>query len=343
MPSELEFDKIFNDLIKPPIEESGYEVIRAQDILSSRNILKDIIRNIYVADLVIADLTTINPNVFYELGIAHALERPTVLLTQSIEDVPFDLKSYRVIIYSTKYDNVKVLKNKLIEIANSAKNNDLNFGNPVTDFKPKEKIEKLPDKKKEEIVEEYKEKGFIDFIVDTENCSNEIINITNVITNETKNIGNKMKLRTDELNQISDKRIPGTASRIQRIIKSASLDILNQSSRLEDVQPEFHKKWVELDDNMRGFLEIVKIRNEDDKKEIINFKNGIYSLKDALSKSSNGIIEFKKSVNNLRGMNRELNLASNKTVRILDLIISDMQGAEAYTNKILTLAEEKLK
>ena len=95
MAFDKEFDAIYSDLIKPSLEKIGYEVKRADSLLSQQNILKDIVREIASADLIIAELTSLNPNVFYELGIAHALRKPTILLTQSIEELPFDLRSFR--------------------------------------------------------------------------------------------------------------------------------------------------------------------------------------------------------------------------------------------------------
>jgi len=64
-------------------------------------ILQDIIRGIVESDVIVADITpTENPNVFYELGYAHALQKPTILLAnRQIEKLPFDVSGYRVIFY----------------------------------------------------------------------------------------------------------------------------------------------------------------------------------------------------------------------------------------------------
>jgi nucleoside 2-deoxyribosyltransferase len=56
-------------------------------------------RGIHSADVLVAELTSKNPNVFYELGLAHALEKPVVLVSSNQEDVPFDLRHIRVILY----------------------------------------------------------------------------------------------------------------------------------------------------------------------------------------------------------------------------------------------------
>jgi hypothetical protein len=349
MPFGSEFDMIFSDLIKPPLEESGYEVTRADSILDQHNILKDIIRNIAEADLIIVDLTSINPNVFYELGIAHAMLVPTVLLTQSIDDVPFDLKSYRVIAYSTNIFNAQELPKRLKEIADKAKNNNLSFGNPVSDFLPKEKIKgksvekKIVAEQEEKNIDLEEEKGLWDFIVDAENSIKIISDITYKIGDETKVIGEKVKVKTDEFTQIHNSGVPGTASRIQKLIGNTAFEIINYSNHLKEDQPKFHNAWIDLDDNMRGLLRTIEIKNEEDKKSTIEFKDSIIGLKEAISESMEGITNFRNSIYNLRGQSRELNLSSRDAVTILDLLLSDIQGAESYTIKIIDLIDEKLK
>ena len=69
--------------------------------------------NILRADLIIADLTGRNPNVFYELGYAHALHKNTVLITQSIDDVPFDLRHRQMIKYFATAKGYKDLNESL--------------------------------------------------------------------------------------------------------------------------------------------------------------------------------------------------------------------------------------
>ena len=137
MPFEKRFDAVYLDFIKNVLEEEGFEVRRADDIHSQQNILKDIIQSIRGANLIVADLTSSNPNVYYELGIAHALGRPVIHMVQSpIEDVPFDLRSYRLIAYSTHFTEIEKAKDELAKYARKFREGKLPFGNPVTDFDP---------------------------------------------------------------------------------------------------------------------------------------------------------------------------------------------------------------
>lgn len=105
-------DRIWKKLIQPIIIEEGFEPVRADD-LYGRDIVEDIWSGIVKSRFVIADITNRNPNVFYELGIAHTLGKDVILLTQDSSDIPFDLNRYRHIIYQDNFDGYEMLVSKL--------------------------------------------------------------------------------------------------------------------------------------------------------------------------------------------------------------------------------------
>ena len=89
-------------LFKPAITKAGLRPLRADaDIFGAGKIMDQIWSGIHASDVLLAELTTRNPNVFYELGIAHALRKPVVLVSSNEEDVPFDLQHIRVIYYDS--------------------------------------------------------------------------------------------------------------------------------------------------------------------------------------------------------------------------------------------------
>ena len=132
MPFAREFDDIWTELLKPALERAGFAATRADSVLNQRNILQDVVLGIGEAALIIADLTGLNSNVMYELGLAHGLRRRVVLITQNLEDEPFDLRAYRVIEYSTRFGRSDELVAVIAEIAGNL--SQLGFGSPVTDF-----------------------------------------------------------------------------------------------------------------------------------------------------------------------------------------------------------------
>ena len=101
MPFDSLFQTQYEKVIRPAVESLGLKCVRADEVYSRPNIVGDIWRTIREARVVIAELTNRNPNVFYEIGLAHAIGKPIIFLTRNENDVPFDLKALRYRFYDT--------------------------------------------------------------------------------------------------------------------------------------------------------------------------------------------------------------------------------------------------
>lgn len=98
-----DFDNQWELAFKPAIQEAGLEPLRADEkSLGTNAIAKDITSSIFNACVIIADISGRNPNVLYELGLAHAAKKPVVILVQDDQDVPFDLRHIRYLKYSER-------------------------------------------------------------------------------------------------------------------------------------------------------------------------------------------------------------------------------------------------
>src|SRR6266478_2104220 len=111
MPFARRFNPVYEDVIRPALQEIGCNVDRVDEVYKSTPIIRDIELGIQKADIFVADLSERNPNVLYELGYARGIGRPLVLITQKIRDVPFDLQHRRCFLYSSSFRG----KNKLVE------------------------------------------------------------------------------------------------------------------------------------------------------------------------------------------------------------------------------------
>ena len=108
------FDTLYSDHIKPAVEGVfDLRCMRADDIYSTQGVMEDIWEHTCRARLLIADLTKRNPNVLYETGIAHTVGKEVILITQSMKDVPFDLRHLRHIVYNLELRGPKTLEEKL--------------------------------------------------------------------------------------------------------------------------------------------------------------------------------------------------------------------------------------
>ena len=109
-----ELNVVYEDFVKPVVEnECKLKCERGDDVFGSNVIMDDILSSIKTADLMIADLTKKNANVFYEVGICHVLKKEVLLLAQSIDDVPFDLRHRRVLLYEYSPRGCKRLEKSL--------------------------------------------------------------------------------------------------------------------------------------------------------------------------------------------------------------------------------------
>jgi hypothetical protein len=103
MPFAEPIGSYYKAIYEPAITKAGLKAVRADDeIFATGKVMDQILSGITAAKVLVAELTGRNPNVFYELGLAHALNKPVVLVSSNQEDVPFDLQHIRVIYYDMR-------------------------------------------------------------------------------------------------------------------------------------------------------------------------------------------------------------------------------------------------
>ncbi len=113
----MPFDREFNDVyllgIRDVAERLGYVVERADEIEQNGYIVDAITDRLRACDVLVADTSTRNPNVFYEVGYGHALSTPTVLISREGEDLPFDVSAINHIVYGSIVDLREKLERRL--------------------------------------------------------------------------------------------------------------------------------------------------------------------------------------------------------------------------------------
>jgi hypothetical protein len=107
----MPFDPSFTDLyelgIKAASLDAGAYCERVDEQIYDESTLQRVYNQIAKADLLVAEMTGRNPNVFYEVGYAHALGKRVILLTRTAEDIPFDLKHYPHVVHGNKISDLK--------------------------------------------------------------------------------------------------------------------------------------------------------------------------------------------------------------------------------------------
>lgn len=274
MPFSDTFDDIFTLFISETLRSCDYEVFRADDINNSQNILSDIVQAIASSDLIVADLTGANPNVFYELGIAHALNRPTIMLTQDIEDLPFDLRSYRAISYSTDFVKIRDAKDQLSRLAIDASAGRVQFGNPVSDFS----VGVLNTHQSTKIEGDA---GLLDHMADLESSLEELTSVFLTLAQETLAIGAKTEQASSQFERLS-----GSANERRHAVKGYALELTNYSNTLNRLNSAYGSALFKHEGSINNiFSSATLIKSQGD-------RDGMVALLESMHGSETGTSGF---------------------------------------------------
>lgn len=131
MPYSARFQKVYEEAIRPAIENAGLTSIVAKDEVQPGPIPEQIQQSIENSRVCVADLTGTNPNVVYEVALAHSQGKPVVLITQGVpSEIPFDIRHHRVIQYQETTDGLEQLTRSLTEALAAT----LEFGESPTEL-----------------------------------------------------------------------------------------------------------------------------------------------------------------------------------------------------------------
>jgi hypothetical protein len=105
MPFSHAWSNDVHGVLSSACKAQSVHAMRGDDVFTPTDILVDIWKSLNTADFVIADITGRNPNVLYELGIAHTLAKPVLIISRNAGDIPIDLSTRRVILYGQSEEN----------------------------------------------------------------------------------------------------------------------------------------------------------------------------------------------------------------------------------------------
>ena len=250
MPFDEEFDAIYTDFLKPVLEGAGFSVDRADDIESQQNILRDVLGKIDQSDLIVADLTTANPNVFYELGFAHALKKPVILITQSISDVPFDLKSYRLLEYSTHFARIERAKERLTSYAEGAARGTIKFGSPVTDFYRDSSPSNDDTDTVQSKAASEDERGLIDHQIALNDGYNRIAALTEGVTSDLQDLTESLETATKEFTSINANPNASSVTAARAVARRLAKRIAAFTSQLNQANDEYADIAQDTEDSL---------------------------------------------------------------------------------------------
>jgi nucleoside 2-deoxyribosyltransferase len=349
MPFDKEFDAIYEDLIKKPLIEAGYTVTRADSLLNQQNILQEIVRGVTTADLVVADLTANNPNVFYELGLAHALGIPTVLLAQSISDVPFDLRSYKVHVYETHFNQIKKLKEFLKKIGKEHLQKQITFRNPVTDFSQSEvgtstTIQHTVTDGKGKVEADAAVKEWLDYLADAETGADDLNAILENLVRDNHMVTDKIRKHSAAMQVLGNNPVAGSARRFHKVSLLAASDINAFSKQVENQLEPLEDVIERVETNYLGLIQTVEPSSEQGHEGLLQLQKSLSAMLDSSKEAKKGIHVFRDAGLGLaeRKISKDLSRAGRRLADALSSVISNMEKIEAFCLNALARIEQRL-
>ena len=336
MPFTESLNEVYNFLIKDALIDAGYDVKRADDIKSQSNILEDIIKGIIESDLIIADLTDSNANVYYELGVAHALQKKVVLITQDIDELPFDLKSYRAIDYSTHFSRMGDAKKELCELAKDAASGTLPFGNPVKDYGKIENIRDVVFPVAKIGNEDLSDLGFLDHVVQVEENFEELSELIILVGNKLSDELTPEVIKTTEI--LTKNNL--TTKQNRNIIKGLAKHVDDYAYLLKSKNEEYRT----LNKTVETSVEIILTLNQDNEsvKSIEDCLSGFKTLHDGAQAGRDGLIGFLTTMKNLPNLEKSFNRANKEVQRELQLFINNIDQTISMASRARTLGKSLL-
>jgi hypothetical protein len=360
MPFDPEFQAVYEQLIVPALNAVGYDVKRADSDLDQQNVLKDVVRGIATADLVVAELTSRNPNVLYELGVSHALRRNTVLITQSMEDIPFDLRTYRVIRYSTQFDAAGKLREQLEAIGKGHRDGDIDFGSPVIDFLPDQAIANVRDGTgKSQMQEEASandvpsgdtdidgdgeaKEGYLDAILAVEAADGQLKERLTTIADSTQRIGEEFTTKTQEVQAIQEAGGPGMTAKAHRVAGEIGKALDSYAADLNAEAPTLESDIEQLINGGLTFTAWLADQEDIDIEQAISNRNSLAELGATTKEGLAGIAGFRALLVQLSGISRDMARGTGRAITALDRVIGALEQVEAFTEKAVDLLNERI-
>ena len=322
----------------------------AGDLDNQQNILQDIVEGIYQSSVVIADLTGLNANVFYELGLAHAMNKKVIIISQDIGELPFDIKSYRANEYSLQFNKLPILIDELKKLLFGAIDNSVKYGNPVSDYildfyteenngliipsiseKHNDSTNNIEDEFTDvvtpDVIDGNIGNGFLDNIAEIEENSKKMTSEITCMGNEMNDMNNSISMTTKEVNSLNKNNGNIDAGYLKSACRKLAEPMDDFSQKLKDHVCKVTAYWDVIENNYLSLLDSSYVKNTDN---IDNVKNTMESLKEMQEAIyySNGTIEvFVEVLRGNLGVERRLN-------RAISTLITELEKYLKMTEKM---------
>ena len=329
--------------------EEDFEFNNAGDLDNQQNILQDIVEGIYQADVIIADLTGLNANVFYELGLAHAMNKKVIIITRDIGELPFDIKSYRAHEYSLQFNKLPKLISELKKLLYGAIDNSVKYGNPVSDYIPDYfKSDNIGNKtyfnsnqvesNSEAVnqIDDDGERGFIDYIADITDNSRKMTDEIESIGTDMDQMNASISSTNKEMNRVKSQSGSVDAVYFRNEVRKLASPIGDFAGKLNGHVSKVSTYWEIIENSYLSLLDSPYTHNPNNTDSLKESVSGLTELQEAIDNSNNNITGFIDILHSSLGMERRLNKAISSLIRELEEYIEMTITISSSVDRIKT-------
>lgn len=351
MPFDADFDNVYSQLIEPALTDLGFSVTRADLSINQQQILKDIVNSLAEADLVIVDVSGLNGNVMYELGLAHAMGKRTVMITRDISELPFDLRSYRANAYSTEFTEAPKLRERLATIGAGVLDGSAEFSNPVQDFAPEflgqpDQVAIAPTKVDHGAaigaVADEEEPGLLDFAVELSESSAELVAIGERIGTATATVGNQMTARTAQIELLNKNLGSNAAPALRQLMRETANDFDKYSEELESQNPLLHDALSVLGLSANGLARSRSTATPEEEEKLREEIDSFAAAEVSFDEAYENISTFASIIGSLPPMEKKLTAAVRRAASAVNATADEIALGKSEFARVRGLLEERL-
>ena len=328
--------------------ENNFAFTNAGDLDNQQNILQDIVEGIYQADIVIADLTGLNPNVFYELGLAHAMNKKVIIISQDLDELPFDIKSYRAIEYSLLFHKLPTFLAEVKKLLFGAMDNSVKFGNPVSDYIPDffTKPSSMPivsatpeSNASSDNNDDDEEKGYLDYIADIIDNSSGIKEEIVAMGTDMNDMSQSINQATHEINRVKLQSGSADPSFVRSICRKLSSPIESNAEKMKKHISIITAQWAIVENSYLSLLDNHFIRNKDNLGGIESSSTTLAELRNTITGTDSNIDDFISILQTSVGVERRLTKAITKLITELEAYLSMTDTMSSSIDRIIAKSE----
>lgn len=307
--------------------ENRFDFSNAAAEDNQQNILSDIFPPIYQADIILADLTGLNPNVMYELGVAHTFGKKTIIITQDeLEKLPFDLKQYRAKKYSTYFKSFMELLEYLDKNLAGAIDGTVFYSNPIIDTMEKSGIDIANSQFKEvKALDMQGDKGFLDFMAEIEEDTCAMTDNINGLVEAMNTLNKGTVESTEELDRVSGN---GKAAFARKQARKVANLLHTFKEKLKSHNDANSTLWNKVENNVLDLLENDYTRSEENKVGLIEYIKTLRSMKESTQYAKASFSSTIEKIRQLKGLERTL-------TQTINFIEEDFQSYNDWSDQIV--------